>query len=94
MKFSLKGRLRNTNLSPASCLLPLFEAISNSLHAINERDNRDTGTIRIEIHRDQSQKTCFPMGKETKIKSPVSRSRIMGLVLLKRTSTPLTPLIQ
>lgn len=34
---SLKGRLRNTNLPKTNVLHPLFEAVVNSIHAIDER---------------------------------------------------------
>lgn len=34
---SLKGRLRNTYLPKTSALLPLFEAVVNSIHSIDER---------------------------------------------------------
>jgi hypothetical protein len=34
---SLAGRLRNTNLPKSHALLPLFEAIVNSIHSIDER---------------------------------------------------------
>ena len=34
---SLKGRLRNTNLPKKDVLLPLFEAVVNSIHSIDER---------------------------------------------------------
>jgi hypothetical protein len=41
--FDLIGRVRNINLpaSPANALIPLFEAISNSLHAIEDRFGKD-----------------------------------------------------
>ncbi|MCQ2295848.1 MAG: hypothetical protein MJZ45_00430 [Bacteroidales bacterium] len=37
LETSLKGRLRNTNLPKADVLLPLFEAVVNSIHSIDER---------------------------------------------------------
>lgn len=37
LKTSLEGRLRNTNLPKTDALLPLFEAVVNSIHAIDER---------------------------------------------------------
>jgi len=41
-KTSLSGRLRNTSLPKSSALFPLFEAIVNSIHAIDERLEQDT----------------------------------------------------
>ena len=43
---SLKGRLRNTNLSKTNVLLPIFEAVVNSIHSINERIQK-IGDIKI-----------------------------------------------
>ena len=37
MESNLKGRLRNTNLPKSNALLPLFEAVVNSIHSIDER---------------------------------------------------------
>lgn len=45
----LAGRLSNLDLRPAKVLNPLFEAISNSLHAIDDAGGR--GKISIEIIR-------------------------------------------
>ena len=36
---SLRGRVKNFNLPKNQPLIPLFEAIVNSIHAINERKN-------------------------------------------------------
>ena len=41
LKTSLEGRLRNTNLPKSDALLPLFEAVVNSIHAIDERIESD-----------------------------------------------------
>ena len=41
LKTSLSGRLRNTTLPKSSALFPLFEAIVNSIHAIDERIEQD-----------------------------------------------------
>lgn len=37
LKTSLAGRLRNTNLPKSDALFPLFEAVVNSIHAIDDR---------------------------------------------------------
>ena len=39
---SLKGRLRNTNLPKSHALFPLFEAVVNSIHSIDERIKFDS----------------------------------------------------
>src|SRR4051812_18084045 len=48
-----QGRVKNTKLAQSNCLLPLFEAIVNSIDAIEESGE---GSIDIRIVRDTSQK--------------------------------------
>ena len=38
---SLKGRLRNTNLSKSHTLFPLYEEVVNSIYSIDERTKND-----------------------------------------------------
>jgi hypothetical protein len=52
--FNLRNKLAQTPLSPAKCLVPLFEAIANSFNAIQEAKQRD-GTITVSIIRDKRQ---------------------------------------
>ena len=52
IKSSLQGRLRNTNLKPNTPLLPLFEAVVNSIHATSDAGLKGgEGFIRIDIRR-------------------------------------------
>ena len=54
MQTNLKGRVKNTQLPYANGLLPLFEAVVNSIHAIEEGGSPvESGKIRVEIHRRQ-----------------------------------------
>jgi len=47
IRASLKGRLRNTSLPKSNVLLPLFEAVVNSIHSIDERiESQDDFTIK------------------------------------------------
>jgi hypothetical protein len=57
MKFSLKGRLANFDLPPSKAMNPLFEAIVNSIHAIEEKfsDPANQGRISIYVLRNDSQ---------------------------------------
>lgn len=49
---NLKGRLRNTSLSKSHGLLPVFEAVVNSIHSIEEKGNlRTQGEITLELIR-------------------------------------------
>lgn len=60
---SLKGRLRNTNLPKTNVLFPLFEAVINSIHAIDERIMKQNdldigdGRVKIKVIRSGQQKT-------------------------------------
>lgn len=53
MKGSFKGRLRNLDLRPKDCLIPVFEAISNSIQSIEESDKHN-GKIKVKILREAS----------------------------------------
>ena len=47
-----KGRLRNTDLPKSHGLLPVFEAVTNSIHAIEENGSLADGDITITIQRE------------------------------------------
>jgi hypothetical protein len=55
MQIDLAGRVKNTNLSPSKVLWPLFEAITNSIHAIEDAGINNNGRIHIMIERDNTQ---------------------------------------
>lgn len=58
IKTSLPGRVRNTNFPRSRPLMPLFEAIINSIQAIEECENStDEGLIKIAIKREAGQPT-------------------------------------
>ncbi|MBN1125184.1 MAG: sensor histidine kinase [Sedimentisphaerales bacterium] len=60
MVTNLHGRLRNTSLTYNHGLLPVFEAVINSIHAIEERKlSTNQGKIAIEIIRDKQQDIEF-----------------------------------
>jgi hypothetical protein len=53
------GRIRNLSLAPnaKNSLFPLFEAVMNSIHAVEDRfgkDNLSKGEVTIELHRTES----------------------------------------
>src|SRR5262245_34345545 len=63
--FNLRGRIRNLGFapSPMNALFPLFEAVANALHAIEERFERDVSTkgeVCVEILRDETSKDENP----------------------------------
>jgi hypothetical protein len=51
MRIDFIGRIKNTKLAPAHYLQPLFEAITNSFDAIEDKDNFDHGLVRVTLHR-------------------------------------------
>ena len=52
IKTNLRGRLRNTTLPKTNGLLPLFEAVVNSIHALEEAQTQpELGLIRVVIER-------------------------------------------
>ncbi|WP_269542914.1 ATP-binding protein [Cerasicoccus fimbriatus] len=60
VKTNLPGRLRNTSLPYHEGLLPLFEAVVNSIHAIEETEvTMDQGRIDVEIIRNQLEPDLF-----------------------------------
>lgn len=64
---NLKGRLRNTTLPKSNGLMPVFEAVVNSIHAIEEKGNLSQGgKITLKINR--SKQTSF---EQQKILEPI-----------------------
>ena len=66
MYVSLEGRVSNMELSASKALLPLFEAIVNSIHAIEDR-NIDNGYINVNIIRESNQSGLIDNGDFAKI---------------------------
>lgn len=51
LQTNLKGRLRNTSLPKSHGLMPVFEAVVNSIQSIEEKKNIDSGEITLSIIR-------------------------------------------
>lgn len=51
LQTNLKGRLRNTSLPKSHGLMPVFEAVVNSVHSIEEKGNSDNGKVVLRINR-------------------------------------------
>jgi len=55
METNLAGRIRNTSLALSTPLLPLFEAVANAIHAVEDTGGSlSRGRIRVEIRRETS----------------------------------------
>lgn len=66
---NLHGRLRNTPLPRSHGILPLFEAVVNSIHSIEELgSNTHQGYVKIEIIRDSQGSLDIEKGKENREK--------------------------
>jgi len=55
LKTSLTGKIRNLHHFKSEALLPLFEAVVNSIQAIEEAGSIGQGVITVRIKRDSSQ---------------------------------------
>lgn len=77
VKTNLHGRLRNTSLPANKGLMPLFEAVVNSIHSIEEsgKNVRD-GKIIIDILRDSQ--TTINFEDETSKRGPTAKNEIIG----------------
>jgi hypothetical protein len=74
---NLAGRLRNTSLPLTSGMLPLFEAVVNSIHAIEEKKvPMDEGLVRVEILR-KAKDSELDL-EEIKRRGPEARGEIVG----------------
>ena len=74
---NLQGRLRNTALSMSSGMSPLYEAVSNSIHAIEDAElSADKGRIIIHLIRDEQSVISF--GPSERRPGPEAKSDIIG----------------
>ncbi len=74
---NLHGRLRNTSLPASNGLLPLFEAVANSIHAIEDATLAPgEGEITVEIVRDGQSDMAH--GNSQKSRGPDAKSAISG----------------
>lgn len=61
VKTDLEGRILRLSLSRRNSLYPLFEAVSNSIHAIAARTPKRRGAIQIRLVRDATQENLAPL---------------------------------
>jgi len=70
MKIDFQGRIRNTKLPYRQCLLPLMEAVVNSIQAILVRNSKEAGKIEIQVERSLQQ--FLDIEDSEKKKKPIS----------------------
>ncbi|WP_034949215.1 hypothetical protein [Erwinia oleae] len=68
LKTNLKGRLRNTSLPKSHGLMPVFEAVVNSIHSIEEKGNYEKGKIVLRVNR----VTQGSLDLDTKLLPPIA----------------------
>lgn len=79
---NLQGRLRNTPLPLTSSLLPLFEAVVNSIHSIEEAGiSAEGGLIRIRISRTPIQ-AILTLEEDKKKRGPEPQGEIFGFTVI------------
>jgi len=77
---NLHGRLRNTSLPVSSGMLPLFEAVANAIHAIEDAKlPPESGQISVQIVRDGQMKIDLNLGH--KHPGPYARGEIIGFTI-------------
>jgi hypothetical protein len=77
METNLQGRLRNTSLPNTHGLMPVFEAVVNSIHSIEEAGiSSENGSITVEIIRDGTQALDFK--SDSKKRGPDAQRGIVG----------------
>lgn len=60
MLVDLPGKIGNTKLPYSNCLFPLFEAVINAIHAIQDRHGANCAAGRIDITIDRSSQKSLP----------------------------------
>lgn len=77
---NLQGRLRNTTLPRTHALLPLFEAVVNSIHACEDLPDKmiTEGNITIQILRNSMVQAKFINDDNTKKSGPDALPEIIG----------------
>jgi hypothetical protein len=78
---NLHGRLRNTSLPASSGLLPVFEAVSNAIHAIEDAGiPSQQGRITVQINR--SPQSTLALDHGSKRPGPDARGDIVGFTII------------
>ena len=59
MQIDIKGKINEKKLAYSNTLLPLFEVVVNSIHAIEENNSEQPGIVDINIIRSNQQELSF-----------------------------------
>jgi len=78
---NLHGRLRNTSLPACNGMLPVYEAVSNAIHAIEDANiPPKDGRITVQINRDPQ--TALAFDQTSKRPGPEAKSDIVGFTII------------
>ncbi|MBX3360115.1 MAG: sensor histidine kinase [Phycisphaeraceae bacterium] len=78
---NLHGRLRNTSLPASNCLLPVFEAVSNAIHAIEDA-GVPSSQGRITVRIDRTTQSSLGFDHPAKRPGPDAKGDIVGFTIL------------
>lgn len=78
IKTDLRGKIYNLNDFKSEALLPVFEAVINSIHAIEDRKYIEKGEIRVKIIRERTIQTDFSTLKSINNKKSKDENIITG----------------
>ena len=82
IKTDLKGKILNLNDFKSEALLPVFEAVINSIHAIEDRKDLERGEIRVKIIRERGVQTEFSNSKSINDNESKEESKISGFDII------------
>ena len=75
---NLQGRLKNTALPQSNGLLPVFESISNAIHAIEDAGLAMTrGSITLEVIRSSQDSFDYEQEPESRVSAPIVGFKIV-----------------
>ena len=75
---NLQGRLKNTSLSQSNGLLPVFESISNAIHAIEDSGlPMNQGMITLEVIRSAQTSFDYEEESDSRARAPITGFRIV-----------------
>jgi hypothetical protein len=78
---NLHGRLRNTSLPASNGMLPVYEAVSNAIHAIEDANiPLKNGQITVQINRDGQ--SLLPFDQASKRSGPDAKGDIIGFTII------------
>ena len=80
METNLQGRLRNTPLPASHSLMPLFEAVVNAIHSVDEANPHDAGTSE-HFRQDRACSTVACVGRELGIQRLAPLSTIEWFIV-------------